>query len=100
MDGFCATGDKPGGSYPKTTRHADDGQSRGAVRAERDAGGSRVITGFRFPAAEEPDRATLLRHQPDRLCHSLAGSTTSGSNPARYRPFAQHTRGITPRSCR
>ena len=27
MDGFCATGDKPGGSYPKTTRHADDGQS-------------------------------------------------------------------------
>jgi hypothetical protein len=59
---------------------------RGAVRAERDAGGSRVITGFRFPAAEEPDRATLLRDQPDRLCHSLAGSTDEGQRLGAARP--------------
>ena len=27
MDGFYAIGDKPSGPYPKTTRHADNGQS-------------------------------------------------------------------------
>ncbi len=54
---------------------------RGAVRAEQGVGGCRVVAGFRFPAAEEPDRVILLRDQPDRPCHSLVGSTTSGSNP-------------------
>jgi hypothetical protein len=33
---------------------------RGAVRPERGVGGCRVVAGFRFLAAEEPDRVALL----------------------------------------
>lgn len=51
------------------TRYTDR-PVRGGARAEQGVGGCRVVAGFGFPAAEEPDRVIAVADQLDRRCHS------------------------------
>ena len=61
---------------------------RGAARAEQGAGGCRAGAGSGVPAAGDPIASSRCGTSRTGPCPSPARSTTSGPDPAKYRPSA------------